>query len=404
MDDARTILHVDMDAFFAAVEQRDDPALRGKPVIVGGPSRRGVVCAASYEARPFGVRSAMPVAEALRRCPQAIVVPPRRDAYEEASGHVFSVFRSYTPLVQGLSLDEAFLDVTGSAGLFGDGPAIARRIKDGIFEATELRASAGVGPTKFTAKIASDLQKPDGLVVVPPNVAAFLAPMGIERIWGVGPKTAEILRRAGLATIGQIARAGTSVLQSLVGESAAHHLYDLARGHDPREVVPDAPPKSIGAEETFEADLRDVSLLEHHLLAQSERVCRRALREGWEGRGVVLKVKMADFSLRTRRRTLEAPVRDTSTLFRTARDLLRALLAEGPRDFAVRLTGVGLVNLSAAGRGQRALFPDETRQRREILETTLLRVTDRFGGRAITRADTLLAEGGMGGTDPRRRS
>jgi DNA polymerase-4 len=399
----KTILHVDMDAFFASVEQRDDTSLRGKPVIVGGPSRRGVVCAASYEARPFGVRSAMPIGEALRRCPQALVVPPRRDAYEEASGLVFSIFRRYTPLVQGLSLDEAFLDVTGSAGLFGDGVTIARAIKAAIFEETRLRASAGVGPTKFTAKIASDLRKPDGLYEVPPDVPAFLAPLPIDRIWGVGPKTADVLRGMGLRTIGHVASADVTLLESLVGASQAAHLHALARGHDPREVVPDAAPKSIGAEETYEHDVSSQEILERHLLAQSERVCRRALREGWEGRVVVLKVKMADFSLKTRRTTLEAPARDTSTLFVTVRTLLRQLdpLAHGGR---VRLSGVALQGLAPSGSAQRTLFPDVQRDKRETLEKTMLRLADRFGGKVITRADTLLADEGMGGNDPRRRS
>lgn len=392
-----------MDAFFASVEQRDDPALRGKPLIVGGPSRRGVVCAASYEARPFGVRSAMPVAEALRLCPQALVVPPRREAYTEASARVFAIFRRFTPLVEGLSLDEAFLDVSGCEGLFGDGVTIAKAIKQAIFEETCLRASAGIGSTKFTAKIASDLRKPDGLVQVPADVAAFLAPMGIERIWGVGPKTAEVLRAAGLGTIGQIARADTSRMQRLVGEGPSAHLMALAQGLDPREVEPWRAPKSIGAEETYERDLTSTEELERHLLVQSERVCRRALREGWEGRVVVLKIKMADFSLSTRRTTLEAPVRDTRTLYQTICTLLRALdpLAKGGR---VRLSGVALLALSPIGNGQRTLFPDVKREKQEALEATMLRLTDRFGNKAITRADALLAEGGIGGNDPRRRS
>lgn len=397
-----------MDAFFASVEQRDDPSLRGKPVIVGGPSRRGVVCAASYEARPFGVHSAMPVGEALRRCPQAIVVPPRREAYAEASSIVFSIFRGVTPLVEGLSLDEAFLDVTGSLGLFGDGVTIAKRIKHDIFEQTGLRASAGVGPSKFTAKIASDLRKPDGLFEVPSDVVAFLAPLPIERIWGVGPKTAKLLRASAIATIGQVARLDLRSLETLVGPVQALHLHALARGDDPREVTPHSAPKTIGAEETYEADIDARDVLLRHLLAQCERVLRRSLREGWEGSVVILKIKMADFSLRTRRTTLDAPVRDTKTLFAEIRRLFDLLdpLANGGR---VRLSGVAIAGLSAkgeggAGRGQRVLFPDGARVRRESLEHTLLALQEKFGASTITRADVLLANEGMGGTDPRRRS
>src|SRR6185437_6837526 len=230
----RTILHVDIDAFYASVEQRDDPALRGRPVLVGGRSRRGVVLAASYEARPSGARSAMPMAEALRRCPEAIVVPPRHDRYADVSADVFAIFRRYTPLVEGLSVDEAFLDVTASGALFGDGEAIARRIKREIRDEVGLTASAGVAPCKFAAKIASDLDKPDGLVIVPDDVAAFLAPLPVERMWGVGPKTAPRLRDAGYATIGDLAAAEPSALATILGEAGAAHVGPLARGVDAR--------------------------------------------------------------------------------------------------------------------------------------------------------------------------
>jgi DNA polymerase-4 len=208
----RAILHVDMDAFFASVEQRDEPSLLGKPVLVGGPTRRGVVAAASYEARVFGVRSAMPMAEALRRCPKAIVVPPRGDRYSEVSAEVFAVFAKYTPLVEGLSIDEAFLDVTQSQSLFGDGEAIARAIKVDVEQKTGLTASAGVASCKFAAKIASDFQKPDGLTVVPDDVAGFLAPLPVERMWGIGPKTAPTLRRLGYRTLGDLANADQAAL------------------------------------------------------------------------------------------------------------------------------------------------------------------------------------------------
>ncbi|MCW5833859.1 MAG: DNA polymerase IV, partial [Labilithrix sp.] len=233
----RQILHIDMDAFFASVEQRDDPSLRGRPIVVGGAARRGVVAAASYEARVFGVRSAMPMAEALRRCRDLVVVPPRGRRYAEVSERVFDVFHEYTPLVEGLSLDEAFLDVTASRRLFGDGAAIARRIKEGVLEATGLTASAGVAPCKFAAKIASDLDKPNGLTVVPSDVAGFLAPLPIERMWGIGPKTAPTLRRLGYRTLGDLAKADPDALERALG-SWGPEVRELARGNDPRDVVP----------------------------------------------------------------------------------------------------------------------------------------------------------------------
>ena len=243
----RSILHIDMDAFFASVHQRDDPSLRGKPVLVGGRSKRSVVTAASYESRPFGCRSAMPMGEALRLCPHAIVVEPARGKYEEASREVFDVFRHYTPLVEGLSIDEAFLDVTASQSLFGDGETIARKIKDEVKSVTRLVASAGVAPCKFVAKVASDFRKPDGLVVVrEEDVRQFLAPMPIERMWGVGPKTAPHLRALGYATLGDLANGRREDLERHLGVWG-EQVRLLARGEDPREVEPHVGAKTIGS-------------------------------------------------------------------------------------------------------------------------------------------------------------
>ena len=251
----RTVIHFDMDAFFASVEQLDNPDLRGQPVLVGARSRRGVVTAASYEARPTGVRSAMSMVEALRRCPDAVVVPPRRARYSELSGRVFEVFRRYTPLVEGLSVDEAFLDVTGSRSLFGEGPEIARLIKDDVRSEIGLTGSAGVASNKFVAKIASDLDKPDGLTVVPVGgEAEFLAPLPLERMWRVGPKARVRLRAAGLQTIGDLARSDLRTLEQLLG-SWGPVARELAHGIDERPVVVGAPPKSLGSESTFEEDL-----------------------------------------------------------------------------------------------------------------------------------------------------
>jgi DNA polymerase IV len=381
----RQILHIDMDAFFASVEQRDDPSLRGKPVVVGSPSRRGVVAAASYEVRPFGVHSAMPMYEARKRCPEAIIVPPRHDRYIEVSREIFAVFRAYTPLVEGLSLDEAFLDVTESAALFGSGADIARKLKDGIRARTGLTASAGVAPCKFVAKIASDLEKPDGLVVVPPErVRSLLAALPIERMWGVGPKTAPKVRAAGYATLGDIATADTARLEELLG-SWGKEAQLLARGIDPRPVVPDAEAKSYGAEETFERDLTSREEIETTLLAHSARVAERLLRDDLAGRIVTIKMKSFDFKLVTRRRTIESAVSDTDSIFEAARALLASLPALAP----IRLTGVSVSGLEPSSRVQPGLFDRGTTDRRRRLEEVSVQIHDRFGDGAVTRAALL---------------
>jgi DNA polymerase-4 len=379
----RVILHVDMDAFYASVEQRDDPSLRGKPVIVGGRSRRGVVLAASYEVRPFGVRSAMPMVQALRLAPRAVVVPPRMDRYAEASAAAFAIFRRFTPLVEPLSLDEAFLDVTGSQALFGNGPAIARAIKDAVRGEIHLTASAGVAPCKFAAKIASDLGKPDGLVVVPTGgVAEFLRPLPIERMWGVGPKTSPRMRALGYETIGDLARAGEAALERVMGSWGAH-VARLARGDDERDVDPAGVARSIGAEVTHEEDLVDPAAIRAKLLEHSERVARRLVRAGLSARTVAVKIKYADFTLRTRRATLPAPANDTGTLHRTAVECLSRVPLEGRR---VRLTGVSVSGL-VAGDPAPALFPDAPADRRRALEELTTRIADKFGDeRAVTRA------------------
>ncbi|RZO59668.1 MAG: DNA polymerase IV [Sandaracinaceae bacterium] len=318
----RQIIHIDMDAFFASIEQRDAPELRGKPVLVGGGERRGVVAAASYEARPFGVHSAMPMAQAMRRCPQAIVVPPRRRAYEEASAQIFAVFRRFTPLVEGLSVDEAFLDVTGSRSLFGDGETIAARIRKEILAETDLTASAGVAPNKFVAKIASDQDKPDGLTVVRDGeVFAFLEPLPIERMWGVGPKAAERLRHLGYDTLGDLARADEATLERHLG-SWGREVKRLAQGLDEREVEPDREAKSVGAEETYDEDLTSRAEIEKTLLRHASRIARRLLEGGISAGRVTVKIKYADFTLKTRQLRLSEPVDDAGSLYAAARSLL----------------------------------------------------------------------------------
>jgi DNA polymerase IV len=381
----RQILHVDMDAFFASVEQHDDPSLRGKPVVVGGASRRGVVAAASYEARMFGVHSAMPMAEALRRCPRLVVVPPRGDRYGEVSEQVFDVFAKYTPLVEGLSIDEAFLDVTASRGLFGDGATIAKRIKEDVVAATGLTCSAGVAPCKFAAKIASDMEKPNGLTVVRGDVAAFLAPLPIERMWGIGPKTAPSLRRLGYQTLGDLANASPAALEKALG-SWGPEVRELARGNDPRDVVPDREAKSIGAECTYERDLTSRDEIIRTLLAHASRVAERLTAAGIAARAVVVKLKLHDFTLLTRRMTLPAPASDTQTLHDACVSLLERFPLEGAR---VRLTGVSVQDLGAVDTVQRPLFPDRKQERRRDVENVLLRAQERYGNKPITFASLL---------------
>jgi DNA polymerase-4 len=375
-----------MDAFYASVEQRDDPGLRGKPVIVGGSSRRGVVLAASYEVRPFGVRSAMPMAEALRLAPHAIVVAPHRDRYEEASAQVLSVFHRYTPLVEPLSLDEAFLDVTSSGSLFGDGRAIASAIKQDVRRELGLTASAGVAPCKFVAKVASDLRKPDGLVVVESEeVAAFLAPLPVERMWGVGAKTAPRMRALGYQTLGDLARADDGALRRAIG-SWGTEVARLARGLDSRDVVPDGLARSIGAEQTYEHDLVGAEAVAQTLLEHAARVARRLVRCNLCARNVAVKIKYSDFTLRTRRTTLSEPVQATDAIHDAAVSLLSRVPFENRR---VRLTGVSVSGLAPYA-ADRTLFPDVQTDKRRCLEEVAIRIADRFDNEwALTRASLL---------------
>jgi DNA polymerase-4 len=396
----RTILHLDLDAFYASVEQLDDPALRGRPVIVGGPSRRGVVCAASYEARRFGVRSAMPTARARRLCPDGVFLSPRFDRYSELSDRVFGIYRRFTPLVEPLSLDEAFLDVTESRALHGAGSDIARAIKGAVRTECGLAVSAGVAEVKLAAKIATDLGKPDGLVeVAAGGVAAFLAPLPVGRLWGVGPVTEEALRRLGIASIGDLARTPDSALGAVLGAAHARDLRALARGEDPREVVPDEAAKSIGAEDTFGEDLVGAPAIERELLAQAARVGRRLRAAGMAGHVVTLKVKYADFTVLTRRTTLERQTDDGRTVFEAA----RALLARVDLARPIRLTGISVSSFAGpAERSQLDLFAAERpaeaadEGKRRALNAALDRLADRFGDGAVLPAD--LADG-----PPRRR-
>jgi DNA polymerase-4 len=392
----RAIIHVDMDAFYASVEQRDNPSLRGKPLIVGGHAQRGVVVAASYEVRPFGVRSAMPMARAMKIAPQAIVVKPRFSAYAEASEQVFSIFERYTPLIEPLSLDEAFLDVTASVSLFGPPAEIARRIRKEIAGELKLPASAGIASVKFVAKIASDLAKPNGQREVrAEETVAVLAKLPVSRLWGVGPKTEEELTRAGLKTIGDVAARDVAWLEQRFG-SPGRELWALAWGQDDREVVPDRAAKSVGAEDTFEEDLTGMDLLRPHVHAQALRVARRLRKASVKGRVVQLKVKFSDFTTLTRRTTLPSPTDDGQTLYRTALELLERAHENKP----IRLTGVSMQSLGEEQPQQLGLFSAPAPPRSAKLNAVLDRIADRFGSKAITTAD-VVESGGSSDDDDR---
>lgn len=378
----REVIHLDMDAFYASVEMLDDPSLAGKPVIVGGSRERGVVTSASYEARKFGVHSAQPMATAMRLCPRGVFLPVRMSRYKEVSEVVFEIFRRFTPLVEPLSIDEAFLDVTGSRRLFGDAEQIARAIKGRVREEVGLTVSAGIASTKFVAKIASDLGKPDGLVCVAhEQTEAFLHPLPITRLWGVGQVTFRAMKRLGVATIGDLGRIPAERLRAAFGKQG-EQLHLLSRGIDPRPVEPERPVKSIGKEETFAEDLTERADLNRELLSLATRVARRLRRHGLTGKTVTLKVKYGDFKLVTRSATLEAPTIDATQLYRTCGTLLEKTQA-GTQP--VRLLGIYLSGLAPGPpAGQMSLLEEEEgRRRRQRLHEALDELADRFGEDAV---------------------
>lgn len=383
----RTLLHVDLDAFFAAVEQRDNPELRGKPVLVGGSARRGVVAACSYEARAFGIHSAMPMAEALRRCPKAIVVRHSMDRYVEASQGFFQILGDYSPDVEGLSLDEAFLDVTASERLLGDGPTIARAIKARVRSELSLVASVGVAPIKLAAKIASDIDKPDGLrVVTPEGLLPFLHALPMTRLWGVGEATRQALASMGLSTIGDVARYPEAALVGRLGAVTGRHLAALARGEDSREVLPEADPISIGHRETFDDDLDDKGELAVVLLDQADRVASRLRAANQRARAVVLVIKYDDFREISRRTTLDAPTSDGAVLGRIAIELLDKVSVESRKGSRVRLCGVTATSLEPRDAPRQLGFDEAERAKGERLGDTIDKLAAKFGKAAIRRA------------------
>ncbi len=350
----RWILHADLDAFYAAVEQRDNPELRGKPVIVGGPPEaRAVVTTASYEARPFGVRSAMPMSRALRLCPEAVRITPRFDRYAEVSREVMAIFRAATPLVEPLSLDEAFLDVSEQARTFEEVEALARRLKDAVRERTQLTVSIGGGTNKTVAKIASDMDKPDGLLIVPAGQeAAFLAPLPVRALWGVGPKAEAALKAAGFRLIGDLAAAPPGRMEALLGSRGAV-LQQMARGIDDRPVETTHERKSIGAENTFPRDLPDGPELRVELRRAVQTVAGRLQEKNLRARTVVLKLRYADFTTITRQSSRRDPTDDPATMLAEANALLDSVAREGDR---FRLIGVHATNLSGETTEQAPLF------------------------------------------------
>ncbi len=380
----RHILHFDMDAFFAAIEQLDRPELRGKRVLVGGdPKGRGVVSTASYEARPFGCRSAMPMAQAVRLCPEAIIVRPRMRRYVEIAEQVFEIAGNFTPLVEPLSIDEAFLDVTGSTRLIGAPEEIARQVKRRIHAETGLTASVGVAPNKFLAKLASDMQKPDGLVMVPSDaVQAFLDPLPIERLWGVGKMTLPKIEALGVKTFGDLRRFSEEELRRRYGESGKH-FYQLIRGIDDREVVPDREAKSISHEMTFPVDIKDREYLRAVLLDQTDHVALRLRRHHRLARTVTLKIRTPDFATITRRFTLDAATDQTELFWEAARNLLETWTRSSRA--AIRLIGMGVSQLTISEGRQLSLFEPKTAARQRQLDRTMDEIRERFGDDAVSR-------------------
>jgi DNA polymerase-4 len=371
---AEPILHVDMDAFYASVEVLKDPALRGKPVMVGSPGPRGVVMSASYEARRFGVHSAMPSARARRLCPEAVFVSPDFSSYRAYANRLREVFLSFTPEVEPLSLDEAFLDVSGATTLFGPPPRIAERIRGAVHGELELACSVGVAPNKLLAKLASTVAKPDGMMVVPAGeVTAFLHPLPVEALWGVGERTHEVLGRLGVRTVGELAGTPPKVVQRVLGEGLGRHLADLAEGRDDRPVVPYEAPKQVSHEETFDRDLDADDDVLRELLHLSFRVAARLRAEGFRARTVTIKVRLASFTTLQRSRTLADGADAGADLYRISAELYRALPGTRRR---IRLLGVAASGLQSSGAEQLALV---RAGRWEEAERALDRIEHRFG-------------------------
>jgi DNA polymerase-4 len=381
----RTILHADLDAFFASVEQLDNPALRGQPVLVGGRSGRGVVAAASYEARTFGCRSAMPMSRALSLCPHAMVAPPRFERYSELSHRFMDILGRFSPLVEALSVDEAFVDVTGSRLLHGDGPAIARAIRAATSAELGLTVSVGVGPNKFVAKLASDMDKPDGLTVAPdaPDaLAAWLQPLGIERMWGVGPKSLPHFHATGIRTFGDLQRMDPGKLRTALGDHALG-MRERAFGRDDRPVETEHERKGVGHETTFDEDVVDPEAVIDMLHGLTESACRRLRASGGTTRRIAIKIRFGDFETITRSCTLDAETDSTLAVLAAAKDLFRRWAA---RDFVpVRLIGVRLERTEAGEEAPASLFADVQDERHRTIDRVADAIERKFGKGIVGR-------------------
>ena len=386
----RIIAHADMDAFYAAIEQLDDPSLRGRPLLVGPPSPRGVVLTASYEARPYGVGSAMPMAKARRLCPKAVIVPPRFDRYQEVSTTIMKVFSDFSPEVEALSLDEAFLDMTGSEQLFGHPQSIGRRLKTAIREATGLTASVGLSATKYVAKVASAYQKPDGLTVVPPEDAkAWLAPLSVSWLWGAGPKTQVRFHQLGMHTIADVAKADVQFLSASLGR-AGLHFHTLAHAEDPRPVIGRRASKSIGSEHTLDEDVHERADIRFHLRRSADTIGRRLRKKNYVAFGVCVKLKTTDFQMVTRQQRLNEPTDVAERLYSVGVALLNQVAHPGP----FRLVGLAAYDLVDINNlTQLDLFSAFARQRQ--LEVAIDGLADRFGTNVVHRADDLNTRPGM---------
>jgi DNA polymerase-4 len=381
-------IHSDMDAFYPSVEVLDNPALKGQPVIVGGSKKRGVVSSASYEARKYGVHSAQPMATAMRLCPEGVFLPVRMSRYRKMSQKVFKIFRLFTPLVEPVSIDEAFLDVTDSTRLWGQPEGIAGKIKDMVRNETGLTVSAGLAPSKFVAKIASDIDKPDGLTIVPPGrVREFLEPLSISKMWGVGKKTQHRLHGLGIRTIGDLSRFPADVLDKNLGKHGIR-MHQLARGIDERDVIPATDAKSIGHERTFSQDILEVDSARKELLALANQVARRMRRQGVTGKIITLKVKYHDFTQVTRSATLPECTDDEPRIYATACELLDKTDA-GTR--LIRLLGVSVSQLKRSGSEEQLFLfhKDKASEKRKELNTALDALTERFGEDSIGPATLL---------------
>lgn len=385
MADPGAILHVDMDAFFASVEVRDDPRLRGKPVLVGGAGGRGVVAAASYEARTFGCHSAQPMAVALRLCPHAVVIPPRHDAYMAASRQAFAVFERFSPLVEGLSIDEAFIDLTGTERLHGSPRQAAEALRAAVYAATRLTCSVGISHVKFLAKIASGMHKPDGLTEIPAgSELEFLAPLPIGALWGVGPRTEQRLVERGIRTIADLRNLGEVTLARWFGDHG-RHLHRLSHAIDERAVIPDRSAKSIGHEDTYEHDIAGTDALHRHLLSQATRVADRLVAQSLRARTIHLKIRDHRFVTETRQCTLAHATDDHREIHRAACRLLAAVETDGRR---FRLTGVSVAGFEAPPTSvQLDLLAPAAAPRGEAVQAVLSAVRERFGHQALFPAD-----------------